>query len=95
MKKYLLGIFAAIMAIAFSAFTVSSSNPKTGSLDTYVWHKYNAAGTVELSPIVTYTGTADGAKTAFGCPDGTSVNCASAYDLDGNPLGIYVKKTAQ
>lgn len=95
MKK--LGFILSTIALIaiLSAFTISKNTKETTSPQTYVWHKYNAAGNAELSPIVTYVGTAAGAKTAFGCPDGSSVNCARAYDLEGNPLDIYVKKSPQ
>ncbi len=96
MKKISLGIFALLIAIGFSAFAVIHKKTKPVANDpTYVWHKFNAAGTAELSPVVTYTGTAAMAKQTFGCPDGTAVNCARAYDADNQPLPIYIKKTAQ
>ncbi len=95
MKKYFPGIMAIILAIGFSAFNINHFKEPVGSKIDYTWHKYNPAGTAELSPVVTYFGSAAGAKTAFGCPDGTTVNCARAYDMDGNALSIYVKKSPQ
>lgn len=95
MKKYLNGTIALVLAVTVSAFNVARNNEMASKKTDYTWHKFNAAGTAELSPAVTFFGTAAGAKTAFGCPDGTSVNCARAYDMSGTPLAIYVKKTAQ
>jgi len=95
MKKYLSGIVAVVLAIGFSAFTANHQEKKYGNMQDYTWHKFNAAGTAELSPAVTFTGTDAGAKSAFGCPDGSSVNCARAYDEFGGALNIYVKKTAE
>lgn len=95
MKKYFLGIMAMILAVGFSAFTVTSTKINNSKSDTFTWHKFNAAGTMELSPIVTYTGTAAGAQSAFGCPEGNTVNCARAYDALGNPTVNYVKKVPQ
>ncbi len=95
MKKFVLGIIAVAFAVGVSAFTIIHKKSDKAKMESYTWHKFNAAGTAELSPVVTYTGTAAGAKSAFGCPDGTTVNCARAYDSEGNPLDIYVKKSPQ
>ena len=95
MKKYLLGIIAIFLAICFTAFTVKEKKENNSIKTSYVWHKFNPAGTAELSPVVTFTGTSDEAKVAFACPDGASVNCARAYTMTGTPLSIYVKKTAE
>lgn len=95
MKKFLLGFIAIFLAIGFSAFSFKPNTLNRIEKDSYVWHKYNPAGTAELSPVVTFTGTATEAKTTFGCPDGTTVNCARAYTMAGSPLPIFVKKTAQ
>lgn len=95
MKKYFLFLTVLLLAAGFSAFKLGSEKNKAEKFQTYTWHKYNAAGTAEIIPAVTYTGTASGAKTAFGCPDGSTVNCARAYDGDGNPLNIYVMKSPQ
>jgi len=96
MKKYLLGISIVLLAVGFSAFTLHKKNSdRQNALTDYVWHKYNAAGTAEVSPVETFTGTAEGAKTAFGCPNGSTVICARAYDDEGTPLDIYVMKSPQ
>ncbi|HET6994905.1 MAG TPA: hypothetical protein VFI06_07975 [Chitinophagaceae bacterium] len=94
MRKYFLSILAIGLAIGFSAFTIPHDKTNKEK-QTYVWHKYNAAGTAELSPIVTYTGTEAGAKSAFGCSEGTTVFCARAYDSEGSGLDLYVKKSPQ
>ncbi len=95
MKKFGFALSAIAFIAILSAFTLSQNKKDSMPQQTYVWHKYNAAGTAELSPTVSYIGTAAGAKTAFGCTDGTSVNCARAYDIEGNPLSLYVKKSPQ
>lgn len=92
MKKLSLGIFAVVLAIGFSAFT---SKSLTESNQSYVWHKYNAAGTAELSPVVKYTGTTAGARASFGCSDAGAVNCARAYDAEGIAQDVYIKKVPQ
>jgi uncharacterized protein YxeA len=95
MKKYLIGLMAVVLAIGFSAFNGSQEKKKSDMQQTFTWHKYNPAGTSELSPVVTFVGTANDAKSAFNCPDGLSVICARAYDEEGTPLDVYVRKTAQ
>jgi hypothetical protein len=95
MKKYFLIIAILVLGVGFSAFKFSGAGKKAEKMQIYTWHKYNAAGTSEIIPAVTYTGTAAGAKSSFGCPDGNTVNCARAYDSEGNPLNIYVKKSPQ
>lgn len=92
MKKYLLGIFALVMAIGFSAFTVNSSNTSNQNEPVYRWHQYNSAGTAELSPVVELIGTATEARDAFDCPEGTSVNCARAYEMDQTRTDFFIKK---
>jgi hypothetical protein len=95
MRKYFLSILAIVLAIGFSAFTVVPGNTNKNPDDVYVWHKYNPAGTAELNPLVTYTGTAAAAKIAFGCPDGVTATCAAAYDFEGTSQGIYIQKAPQ
>jgi hypothetical protein len=96
MKKFSFRIIAVLLAVGFSAFTFTHNKANNKEMKTdYVWHKFNPAGTAELSPVVTFTGTEAGAKSAFGCPDGTTVYCARAYDSEGNPLDIYIRKVAE
>ena len=95
MQKIVTGITAVILAISFSAFTAIQEPTNKKAMLTVIWHKYNAAGTAELSPIVSYTGTSAQAKAAFGCSDGNIVICARAYDLDGNQLSMYITKSPQ
>jgi hypothetical protein len=94
MKKYLLGTAAVVMAICFSAFTFHPKSDGNSSMQTYTWHKYNTAGTAELSPVVSYTGTASGARSQFGCPTEGAVTCGRAYDAEGNPLSVFISKPA-
>jgi hypothetical protein len=95
MRKYFLSILAIVLAIGFSAFTVVPGNKNKKVDDAFVWHKYNPAGTAELVPTVTYTGTAAGASVAFGCSEGSSVNCGRAYDFEGTATDIFIKKSPQ
>lgn len=95
MKKFAAGIVAVILALSFSAFTVIHKPASEKAMLTLTWHKYNAAGTAELNPVVSYTGTAAQAKAAFNCPDGTTVTCARGYDADGNPTSNYITKVPQ
>jgi|GEM_PF-4430343 len=94
MKKYLLGIVAIFMAIVFSAFSETNDKVDDGNLQTYTWHKYNTAGDSELDPIVSYSGTADAARTQFACPTSGAVICGRAYTSGGSPLNIYIMKPA-
>lgn len=94
MKKYLLGMAAVALAIVFSAFSIKHEKDEANSLQTYTWHKYNTAGTAELSPVVSYTGTASGARNQFGCPTEGAVTCGRAYDAEGNPLSVFISKPA-
>lgn len=93
MKKHFLGLFAFAMAIALSSFTLFTKE----KADTQVltWHKYNAAGTMELVPIVSFTGTELQARVTFGCPDAGAVICARAYSSSGDPLNRYIAKDPQ
>jgi hypothetical protein len=84
-----------VLAIGFSAFTIPKEKTSNKAMDTFVWHRYNAAGTAELSPIDSYTGTSPGAKSVFGCGDGGTVHCARAYDIEGTPLDLYITKSPQ
>ncbi len=95
MKKYFIGIVAIFFAIALSIFTVSFTEVKNSNEEVLTWHKFNTAGTMELSPTVTYTGTASQAQAAFNCSLGISVICARAYDAEGIPTGNYIQKTPQ
>lgn len=94
MKKYLLGIFAIVLAIGFSAFTVNSSNVSKQDVQSYTWHKYNPAGTAELIPTVEFEGSLSQAKDAFQCPDGIQVYCARAYEGE-IPLDLFIMKTPE
>ena len=95
MKKFLAGFVAVVLAISFSAFTAVNKPANEKAKLTLTWHKYNPAGTMELSPVVSYTGTAAQAQAAFNCPNGTSVICARGYDSDGNPTSNFIKKVPQ
>lgn len=92
MKKFSIVLIAAVMAIGFSAFTTHSNKVDADGLQTFIWHKYDADGTAELDPVVSYEGTASGARSEFGCPTEGAVNCARAYNSLGNPLNIYITK---
>ena len=94
MKKYLLGVVAVVMAIVFSAFSVQKDENRESNLQVYTWHMYNTAGTAELSPVVSFTGTEPNTRTEFGCSTGGPVICARAYDSEGTPLDIYIDKPA-
>jgi hypothetical protein len=95
MKKFMAGIAAVVLALSFSAFTVIHKPANEKAMLILTWHKYNPAGTMELSPVVSYTGTAAQAKAAFNCPDGPTVNCARGYDADGNPTSNFITKVPQ
>ncbi|TWI83257.1 hypothetical protein IQ13_1365 [Lacibacter cauensis] len=92
MKKLLLGIFALLFVISLSAWHLVNK-PKPAAKETvYTWHKYNTAGTAELSPAVVYTGSDVQARNFFGCPEDNETICARAYDEEGQPLDIYIMK---
>lgn len=92
MKKQLLGILAIAFAISLSAFTTVKNKTTTVSPQaSYTWHKYNAAGTAELVPAVTFNGTDLGARQAFNCPEADETICARAYN-GSTPLDIYILK---
>lgn len=95
MKKYLLGIFAIVLAIGFSAFTVTDRNTTNQDDPVYSWHQYDVTGTIELSPVVEFPGTETEARTKFKCPSGTPLICARAYDMNGNPLSLFIRKNSQ
>jgi uncharacterized protein YxeA len=68
MKKYLLGIFALILAIGMSSFTAPARTATGGEFD-YV---------LESDPNDMFTGTRDEAVIHYGCNLGTVI-CAKAY----------------
>lgn len=84
MRKYLSGIVAVIMAISFSAFTVT---PKTvsGKFTDYRWAKTNLDGTIPANPQI-YVGPAASVPSQFSCPSGTTYFCAKAVDASNVPL---------
>ena len=81
MKKYLLGICAIALAIAFSNFTVYTNNSKIKA-------KYeNYSPTVRFFDAVSSTWSSTDedildAITSSGCPDGTAAVCATFYDIN-------------
>lgn len=91
MKRYLLAVFALLFVISLSAFHHNTSKKETAKPDVYTWHKYNNAGTAELVPAVTMTGTAEEARLEFGCEESTETICARAYN-GSTPLEIYILK---
>lgn len=92
MRKYLSGIVAVIMAISFSAFTVT---PKTvsGKFTDYRWAKTNLDGTIPANPQI-YIGPASGVASQFGCPVGTPYFCAKVVDASNVPVpgGQVIKR---
>jgi hypothetical protein len=69
MKKYLLGIFALVLAVGMSAFTAPKT---TASMDEYDWVSAS-------NPSNTFTGTRAEAILHFGCNTG-QILCAAAYE---------------
>lgn len=94
MKNYVLGLLAIILAVGLSAFNYSNNGTANEPLQSFTWHKYNAEGTAELTPVVPFTGTSSGARNSFLCPDPGERICARAYDDEGNPLEMYITKPA-
>lgn len=93
MKRLLLGLFALMFVISLSAFHHMNSKKESQAQQTLIWHKYNNAGTAELVPAVTFTGTAAQARTEFGCPEDDETICARAYNDEGVGLSIYILKS--
>ncbi len=74
MKKYLGGIFAAMLAIGFSAFTVTGTSEKvSGPQSSFYW--FNGSS---------YTGfkTKSAEMTASGCQDLVTPICRNGYNSD-------------
>ena len=94
MKKYFLGIVAIVLALGFSAFTTMDRKVTKSGSQSFIWHKYNPAGTAELSPTVWFEGTIEEASAYFQCPEGNSVFCARAYDVT-IPLDYYIVKSPE
>lgn len=92
MKRLLLGFFALMFVISLSAFHQMNSKKEKQAQQSLIWHKYNNAGTAELVPAVTFTGTAGQARTEFSCPEDDETICARAYNDEGMPLNIYILK---
>ena len=75
MKKYLLGICAVVLAIAFTAFSSFKENTKKSNYDITVRYLQGSSwsSTNELLP---------DAQTSSGCPEGAAAICAEFYDIN-------------
>lgn len=92
MKQKIFGLLVIAVAITLSAFTYETDHKATSLTQmSYTWHKYNNAGTAELVPAVTFTGSDLGARQAFNCPEADETICARAYN-GSTPLDIYILK---
>lgn len=83
MKKVRIGLIAALLAIAASAFT-SIQRSKSDRLVSYYWFQYDANGII-IEPSVAPSLGAD----PFGC-SGSLHNCASGF-LNYSPDGAKFK----
>lgn len=78
MKKYLLGLFAVVLAIGFSAFTAPKA-VKSNLTDPF-WYKVDAS-TFQVLEVVGQT-TLALAKSTTGCDDSSPTLCTYGYDVD-------------
>jgi hypothetical protein len=83
MKKYLTGLTALALAIAFSAFSAVPEKADNGQ--SIRWAKTNLDGTLPASPQI-YTGTTSQARAEFSCPDDGSQFCAKEVNLLNQPV---------
>ncbi|MFC0773402.1 hypothetical protein [Terrimonas alba] len=77
MKKYLLGLFAIVLAISLSAFTAV---PERKSVTDPFWYKINPLD----SKVTQVLGqrTQQSAQDASGCQNQTSTQCVRGYNTD-------------
>jgi hypothetical protein len=92
MKAYFF-LCIVLMALTFNPVKKGVNKNKPANTQVYSWHMYNLSGTAELVPAQIFYGTESGARIQFGCPPGITVICARAYDIEGNPLNVYIKKS--
>lgn len=79
MKKYLLGLFAVVLAVGFSAFTNSSSN----SSEELFWYTFDPQTNTLTSSLGEIQREAAIDET---CPDVQGEICAKAYSTDQSTL---------
>lgn len=83
MKKYLLGIFAVVLAIGFSAFTPKKESKK--NFTDYYWFKVASGqgsdATLNNSQLTDYLGFGSPAPAA-GCENDGSKNCVVGFNAD-------------
>lgn len=110
MKKYLLGIFAIVLAISFSAFTNENKSPKKLPVN-YVWFDVNPSApsqTVLTNSNVTFNSSLSGAPSSnpSGCTTSNTYICTvgfNASQVDGTSLkpgnqtiqSTYYKRSTQ
>lgn len=78
MRKYLLGLFAVVMAVSLSAFTSAKSSKETGKSADLYWFLYDATSET------TGTYLDFGEKNTFkvpGCNQETEIDCRRGYSL--------------
>ena len=91
MKKYLIGLFAIVLAIGLNAFTTLSENKAKGKETSYYWFEYDA-GSGHATDFLN-TGERSG-FTILGCDDDEGTDCRRGYPItalvdSGDPsLGV-------
>jgi hypothetical protein len=80
MKKYLLGLFAVVLAIGFSAFT--SDDRKSTTQDAYFWYAIDGSQVGQLLDASQYTRADAISFSVVGCSGTTSDLCAIGLPTD-------------
>ncbi len=81
MKKYLLGIFAVVLAIGFSAFTTGKPVKKAGEMH---WYRFDQS-TNTLTEALGFIQREDAIDVVI-CPDAGAIVCSKGYDTDYDDL---------
>ncbi|MEP7375988.1 MAG: hypothetical protein ABI675_21510 [Chitinophagaceae bacterium] len=80
MKKYLLGLFAVVLAVFLCAFTsIEKKDDSKANFTDYYYYKLNAAGTQLAVELSSSTISRAAAQTAAGCNNTASAMCAYGY----------------
>ena len=80
MKKYLLGIFAIVLAIGFSAFTTSNTAKKDSKMVNYYWYQVEGGQISESDPVFETEVSRAYAVENGPCLTGTDADCLWAFD---------------
>lgn len=87
MKKYLLGLFAIVLAVGFSAFTAKKATPHKATT-TYFWYEIDQDGKVSSAALNPSEVDRAAAKSlSSGCEEDVSEVCLAGFETDDVSIG--------